>query len=370
MDSPDSRFYKVLSKRFDFLDSSILLQPVCPARRSPRLFNFTPAWMAGEGELEDQLRLRHPFLIIGIGGAGNKLAREAARVVGCNYVQISSEEQDFDGSGHSIRVQTGDLVYPSSRSLTWFANSCKQELAEQMAHSKTIFVISNLAGRNGIGMAPMVCSLAKESGATVISVVIMPFGFEKNKIFDSGIALRRVRQQSDSTIIADNDAFIEVNPEMSPAECISSVNKAIIHVFSSLNSHSLAPEVNLVCAGGHSDVESCLQDSVSMAYRNSPEPLAIKRAVIYVENPAISVGELSRLAGYAEGMFSELGKTQVEVARSYAGDSQVHLLASGIVRTRFDRYDPLAGLASVEANSDLNEPECALAVDLPVFNVE
>ena len=42
----------------------------------------------------------------------------------------------------------------------------------------------------------------------------MPFKFEKDRIFQSGISLKRLRMNSDSTIIIDNDAVLDSNPDL------------------------------------------------------------------------------------------------------------------------------------------------------------
>ena len=51
----------------------------------------------------------------------------------------------------------------------------------------------------------------KDSSTAVISLAIMPFKYEADRIFSAGTALRRVREVSDSTIVMDNDAFLDNN---------------------------------------------------------------------------------------------------------------------------------------------------------------
>jgi cell division protein FtsZ len=247
-----------------------------------------------------------------------------------------------------------------------------KEIESRISNHNTVIVIANLAGGNGPAIAPMVCELAKRTKATVISIAIMPFGFEKEKIFGSGIALKRLRENSDSTIIADNDAFIEINPGLSPSECFAIINKSVMLVIESILSHGATENVSLVCPGVQGGIESSMESLVAMAYRNLDETSRISRAIVYVENRNISVGALSRLTSFAEGAFAEIGSTRIEIANTAATgvDSQIHLLASGVQKTRFDGYDPLAKIIPAQNVLDWDEPECGIDAQLNIFNAE
>ena len=321
--------------------------------------------------MEDQLRLRHPFLIVGIGSVGSKLARDAGAALECACVQLSSDKKDFDALGDSIKIDTAGHVVPTIQILRSTAQASRTAIKARIESHKTVIVVSNLAGTNGPAIAPMVCELAKEAGATVVSIAIMPFGFEKERIFASGVALKRLRDKSDSTIIADNDSFLENNPELSVPECFAILNKSIMHVLNSIKSRALNKDISLLCAGGHSEQESSLEGCVSMLYRNFDAPSAIKRAVIYVENPELSVGSIAKLSSFAEGVFAEVGHPQVELARTVSGvGSQVHMLASGFQKTRFDCYDPLSEIIPPQNVIDWEEPDCVVDAQLSLFSAE
>jgi cell division protein FtsZ len=234
---------------------------------------------------------------------------------------------------------------------------------------QTIIIVSNLAGRAGSAMAPLVCRMAREKG-TVISVAIMPFKFEKDRIFNSGTALRRVREASDSIIVMDNDAFLDNNPELSLEECFAITNTAISEVISSISTGAVRPAMNVLCTSrASSSTESSLRDSVAMLYDSVPEAETVKRAMVYVMGgDRVPVGDLNKLVGFVQGIFQEEGSTEVAMS-SVAGDGvRVHLIASAPQKTRFDRYDPLGDI--IPDVLDWDEPDSAPDIKLALPAIE
>ena len=83
-------------------------------------------------------------------------------------------------------------------------------------------------------MAPVVSEMCKESDKGLVSFAIMPFKYEKDRIFNSGVSLKRVRENSECTIVLDNDSLLESNPDLTPKACYDIANSAIMHVVKSL----------------------------------------------------------------------------------------------------------------------------------------
>ena len=99
-----------------------------------------------------------------------------------------------------------------------------EKIAEHMSTYETVIIMANLAGKSGAALAPVVSSICKEQNKNVLSFAIMPFKFEKNRIFQSGISLKRLKMNSDSTIIIDNDAILDSNPDFTTEKCYDVTN--------------------------------------------------------------------------------------------------------------------------------------------------
>lgn len=318
------------------------------------------------------LLIKNPVLLVGIGGAGSKIATAASSALGCKCLLISNDKKDLihNEKCTAIFVDSGEWVNPSSLKLRSFVEAHKREMRAAMDGYSTVIIVSNLAGRSGTAMAPLVCKMAKESG-TVISITIMPFKFEKDRIFSSGTALRRIREASDSTIVMDNDAFLDNNPELSQDECFSITNNAIIEVIASISTGTVRSQMNILCTSRPSaSSESSLRDSVAMLYDAVPEAETVKRAMVYVMGgDRIPVGDLNKLVGLVQGIFNEEGATEVAMSSVAASDGvRVHLVASAPQKTRFDRYDPLGDI--IPDVLDWDEPDSAPDIRLAIPTIE
>ncbi|MGI0029552.1 MAG: cell division protein FtsZ [Nitrososphaera sp.] len=331
--------------------------------------------MAGSsGVTLNDLLLKNPILLVGIGGAGSKIAKSASATVGCRSILISNDKNDLaDYSETRVLVDSGEWVNPSSYKLRSFAQLRRDAIKAAVGGFHTVIIISNLAGRAGSAIAPIVCKLAKDSDATVISVAIMPFKFEKDRLFNAGTALRRIRETSDSVIVMDNDAFLDNNPELSQEECYKITNSSIVEVITSISKGGIRPEINVLCTSrSASDSESSLRDTVAMLYQDIPDTAAIRRAMVYVMGgDKVPVGDLGRVASYVQGMFREEGATEVAMSSVASPDGvRVHLMASAPQTTIFDRYDPLGEIIPRENVLDCDEPDSAPDIELAIPNME
>ena len=226
--------------------------------------------------------------------------------------------------------------------------------------------MSNLAGKAGTGIGPIVSRICKQEQKNLLSFVIMPFKFEKERIFQSGISLKRIRQDSQCTIVVDNDALLDSNPDLTQKQCYDITNKAIESMMHSLKSSEISDDTNILSTGKDTDdVEVSLKDSLRMLYEDAP-PNSIKRSMLYVYgNGDIPVGVLNTISSITGGIFDE-DSTRVEMSSE---ESKVVMLSSIQGETRFDKYDPL-GIISQENTIDWDEPECSIDCKLDLKQLE
>ncbi len=241
-----------------------------------------------------------------------------------------------------------------------------------MSGYSTVIVVSNLAGRAGTAMAPLVCKMAKDSSKSVISITIMPFTYETDRIFSAGTALRRMREVSDSTIVMDNDSFLDNNPELSQLDCFAITNNAIVEVITSITAGMIKPAMNVLCTSRTSpSSESSLRDSLAMLYNAVPNASTVKRAIVYVMGgKRVPIGELNKLVGCVRGIFKEDGAIEVGMVPSTSSSNgvRVHLVASAPQKTRFDSYDPLGDI--IPDVLDWDEPDSAPDIKLTIPAIE
>ena len=310
-------------------------------------------------------QLTEPILLIGLGGVGSRLADMTRKSLNVDCLLISHDQKDLT-SENSIKISTKSVVNPSTHLIRGSALDASDDIKKNMENYSTVILISNLAGKDGTGIGPIVSRLCKQEQKNLLSFAIMPFKFEKERIFQSGIALKRIRQDSQCTIVLDNDALLDSNPDLTQNQCYDISNKAIESMMHSLKSSEISEDTNIMSTSKVTDdIESSLKDSLRMLYEDAP-PNSIKRSMLYVYGSSnIPVGVLNTISNITGGTFDE-NSTHLEMSSE---ESKVILLSSIQGETRFDKYDPL-GIISQENTIDWDEPECSIDCELDLKQLE
>ena len=309
--------------------------------------------------------LTEPILLIGLGGVGSRLADKAKHSLNSDCLLISHDQKDLT-SENSIKISTKSVVNPSTQLIRGSTLEASDEIKKNIENHSTIILLSNLAGKAGAGIGPIVSKICKQEQKNLLSFAIMPFKFEKERIFQSGIALKRIRQDSQCTIVIDNDALLDSNPDLTQNQCNDISNKSIESMMHSLKSSEISSDTNIMSASRVTgDIEASLKNSLRMLYEDAP-PNSIKRSMLYVFGGRdIPVGILNTISNITGGTFDE-DSTHVEMSSE---ESNVVMLSSIQGETKFDKYDPL-GIISQENTIDWDEPECSIDCELDLKQLE
>ena len=310
-------------------------------------------------------QLTEPILIIGLGGVGTRLAEKTKKTLNSDCLMISHDQKDLT-TENSIKISTKSVVNPSIHLIRGSTLETSDEIQKSITNYSTIILMSNLAGKAGAGIGPIVSKICKQEQKNLLSFIVMPFKFEKERIFQSGIALKRIRQDSQCTIVVDNDALLDSNPDLTQKQCYDISNKAIESMMHSLKSSEISESTNILSTSKNTgDIEASLKDSLRMLYEDAP-PNSIKRSMLYVYGGNnIPVGILNTISNITGGTFDE-DSTHVEMSSE---ESNVVMLSSIQGETRFDKYDPL-GIISQEKTIDWDEPECSIDCELDLKQLE
>jgi cell division protein FtsZ len=322
---------------------------------------------------DNYLQIKQPLIMVGVGGAGSKIAIDASKSLDCKCVLISNDKKDLNENYQSLFIDSNSWLNPSSYKIRSFAQSSSKRIKAAIDGFQTVIVITNLAGRSGTAMSPVVSNIAKHSGATtIILFAIMPFSFEKDRIFHAGVSLKRLRDIADATIVIDNDSLLQNNPELSPHECFKITNRAICEVISSISEGDIHPNMNLLFTGKKetSSVESSVKDSIEMLCDNI-DPNSVKRALLYVmggEN--VPIGKLNFIVNTIQAIFKEEKTPEVVLAMSPSERINIHLMTAVQDKTRFDKYDPLSEIIPKQNVLDWEDMDSSPDIEMIIPNVE
>ncbi|MFZ1077718.1 MAG: cell division protein FtsZ [Nitrosotalea sp.] len=316
-----------------------------------------------------EFQIQDPILVVGLGGAGCRLATSIKERLGCDSLLISHDPKDLNHDSSKILINTNPVLNPSAYLIRGISFGARGSIAQKLESYSTIMIVANLAGKSGAALAPVVSQIGKELGKSVLSFGIMPFKFEKDRIFFSGVSLKRLKANSDCTIIIDNDALLDSNPDLTPDSCNVITNGALMHVVSTLKNSSLPLKTNILSTSKDiSDIETSLRDSIKMLYEDAP-PNNIKSALLYVVGGnKVPIGVLNSMVSTVSGIFSN-DSTRVSLSVSNGEKSKVVLLTSIEGETRFDKYDPL-GMIPKENVLDWDEPDASVKIDLDLEQIE
>ena len=312
-------------------------------------------------------QVKEPVLVIGLGGVGSKLANEAKNTLNADCLMISNDSKDFSSENESIHVSTNSIINPSVQLIRGSTYKVSKEIKSKISQYSTVILMSNLAGKAGSAMAPVVSEMCKETDKGLISFAVMPFKYEKERIFNSGIALKRVRENSQCTIVLDNDSLLESNPDLTSKACYNIANSAIMHVVKSLESSEISSETSILTTSKNGQsMEDSLRDSLKMLYENAP-PNAIKSSMLYVTGgDNIPVGIINSIKNITSGITNEANS---QISTSSSDESKVIMLSSVQGMTKFDNYDPL-GMIPQEQTLDWDTPDCSIDCKLDLYQLE
>ena len=312
-------------------------------------------------------QVKEPILVIGLGGVGSKLAIKAKETLNSDCLLISNDTKDFSSDNSFIQISTDSVVNPSVQLIRGSAFKISNEIKSKIANYSTVVMMSNLAGKAGSAIAPVVSEMCKESDKGLISFAIMPFKYEKDRIFNSGISLKRIREDSKCTIVLDNDSLLDSNPDLSPKACYDIANSAIMHIVKSLVTSEMSSETNIISTSKNSqDIEDSLRDSLKMLYENAP-PNSVKRSMLYIVGGSnIPVGVLNSITNITNGIIKE-SNSQIDMTSN--NESKVIMLSSIQGMTKFDNYDPL-GMIPQENTLDWATPDCSIDCKLDLYQLE
>ena len=192
------------------------------------VFGSSASWEPGRDNNENynampEIARGVPLIkVLGVGGGGSnavsRMYKDKLPVV--EYYALNTDAQHLFRCDVSHRIAMGQSL---TRGL---GSGAQPELGRQAAEESRgeiekavdgadmVFVAVGMGGGTGTGAAPVVCQIAKESGALTVAVVSRPFSFEaaaRRKNADEGI--ERLKDHADTVIVIPNDRLLELNHE-------------------------------------------------------------------------------------------------------------------------------------------------------------
>ena len=313
---------------------------------------------------EDGIELRKPVLFIGIGKIGKDIVSNFKNAEH-DFLFIDTHKEELEDS-NSLHIDCKSWINPSIYKIRSFLEFHKEEISVKLSKYQTIILVTSLGEKTGIAIAPMVSHIAKGIlNKRIISFVTMPFGHEKDRLFQASISLKRISLNSDINFVVDNDAYLAINPHLTVEICSKITNEIVV------NTIKLIPEIALtfgtsIVSGtlNKNNIEVGVKDLIAQLY-SSLGTSTITKSILYVNGAGNEpIGVLNQvLNNYQNSMETDANEISFVVTDS--SRNNMHLIASIKGRTKFDSYDPL-NLIPDENILDWDIPESHPNIDLPL----
>ena len=313
---------------------------------------------------EECIELRKPALLIGIGKIGKDIVSKLNDVEH-DFLLISNNKEDLEVSS-SLHIDCKSWINPSTYKIRSFLEFHKEEICSKLLEYQTIILVTSLGEKTGIAIAPLISHIAKNIlNKRLISVVTMPFGHEKDRLFQASISLKRISLDSDINFVVDNDAYVELNPQLTIEDCSKITDEIVLNAIKLIPQITLNLGTNLVSGTlKENNIEVGIKDLIAQLY-SSLGTSSITKSVLYVNGARNEpIGRLNEmLSNFQNSMEGDTNDVSFVVTDS--SRNSMHLIASIKGRTKFDSYDPL-NLIPDENILDWDIPESHPNINLPL----
>jgi cell division protein FtsZ len=179
--------------------------------------------ITGSGPTKDFEFQTPKIMVIGAGGAGcnsinrlSKIGIRGAEMVAINtdklHLGMISESVKKVLIGASITRGLGAGGYPEVGQKC--AEASRPYLEKLLDNVDMVFLTTGMGGGTGTGSAPVIANIAKAKGAIVISIVTYPFALERARIERADEGLAKLKEQSDTIIVIDNNRLVQIVPNL------------------------------------------------------------------------------------------------------------------------------------------------------------
>lgn len=157
--------------------------------------------------------------VIGVGGGGNAVLNRMieAQIKGVEFIAVNTDAQALHYSGAPTKIHIGQALTrglgagmdPSVGQQA--AEESREDIYEVVKGSDMVFVTCGMGGGTGTGAAPIVCEIARETGALTMAVVTKPFSFEgQQRMTLAEEGLVELRERVDAAVVIPNDRLLQI----------------------------------------------------------------------------------------------------------------------------------------------------------------
>ncbi|MHA1961730.1 MAG: cell division protein FtsZ [Candidatus Thorarchaeota archaeon] len=277
------------------------------------------------------------IVVVGCGGAGNNTIKRLMTigVQGAECVAINTDRQHLAVTAAHRKLLIGEKTtrglgaggYPHVGRAA--AEESTQQISELLRDADLVFIAAGMGGGTGTGSAPVVADIAKKNDAIVVGVVTMPFDLERNRMDKAKSGLARLQENTDTTVVIDNQKLMELVPDLPLEEAFGVADEVLAGFVKGITETIALPSLinldyadvrSIICNGGVALVgvgEATGSDRAEEAIRN-----ALNSPLLEVEWGG-ATGALIHITGGPDMSLAEANNVGDQVSKKMSADATV-----------------------------------------------
>ena len=288
--------------------------------------------------------------------------------VNCDYLLITNNSRTLENSDRVIEISFHNTINPSPDVIRKAFLDSGDKIFEKVHEYQSIILIGNLASRYGAAILPMFAQMLKQTKIEIACVVILPFSFEKEKLFRCGVSLSLLGNYLENIVVIDNDAVIRNNHELPLDEHLKATNQAISDIIIESLNKTFPMKFNLVSTSGVNN--SKIKDAFIETFSSLTEKInlsEIQKYSLYLYQPNQSLSVIKNLVE-SSGNLLPTAQRDLNLMLNKRGQTRCHM----VVKTDHNiipLYDPLNFLIPKDNVLDF-EPEIAMDGIVKLNNIK
>lgn len=304
--------------------------------------------------------------IIGVGNAGIKITKEVLERVNLDYLLLENRSSTYSDFDNKIEITIPTRINPSLDQIRKALLDSSEDILSKVDQYQSIIIVGNLASKFGSAVLPVLSQMLRDKiNREIICLTILPFGFEKEKLFRCGVSLSFLCKLVNSVIVIDNNAVLRNDNDISIDQCYKITNTAIVDIIVQSLIKSFPEKLNFVISNKSTNgIKNAFIETMAQLTQKI-DINSIQKCSLYLYQPTEKISIVKNVIETANNMFSE-AEQEINILEEGNDITKCHIL----VKTNKDiisGYDPLNFLIPRKNILDF-EPEIAMDdIHIPYF---
>jgi cell division protein FtsZ len=279
--------------------------------------------------------------------------------VNSDYLLLTNSIIKSKESNKIVEINIENIIHPSPEIIRKAFLNISNDVLRKICGYQSIIIIGNLASKFGSAILPILAQiLGARKKIEIVCIVILPFSFEKEKLFRCGVSLSLLSNYIENIIVIDNDAVIRNSEEIPLEEHYNSINQVASDIIVESINKCFPLKFNLVTTSGNSN------SKINTAFIDTMATLSEKINLSQVQKYSIYLYQSSQKVSVIKNVVESLSnllpaaEQDINLVLDKRGQTRCHILVK-TSRNVISLYDPLDGLIPKDNVLDF-EPEIAM----------